>query len=919
MRNVLLVDDDAAYRRSLIARLRNHDYTFHEAGSPAEAIALLEANPSIRVILLDLRFPTGSGRSFLAHIRDRATHFRVIVLTEVEKLLDAEDAGEYSVFHYLPKTKQSSQAIRFSLDNAFKDVERADLNRKLAYGGLEETLNLVCHVVRSGVSAYTCHIRLYDFNKGDYHTVGFAAADPTLRGIFVTPRAKGKLFSGKVVETGKPEVFADLQNTPEFQEFKEHALQGREVPDHEKAYWDGVASAYIVPVVTGVFEHGVDAVLNVSSDKIEFFDAHKCAVIDEMAIHAALAVSKHWLQEKREEVHADYREISHMLSNVSARLKSPSDVTGICEVVTSGIAKIVSPEIVSVFLLDKKTGLLRNVAELRGDERQEDLDESYRPGQSFTGWVFEKNRTLHLPPKDDPAGKSLVDDGRFDRPKTADYLRDIPSQRIEHYLGVPIRIGGRPRGVLRAVNKKSKYYDRRSAAGNPLCLLERGFSRDCRNAVEIAANHVAVAIRNAELIGQKERQLEQIRALTDVGRLIGSELKVDEVLRRSIRAMANVIDAQICMLFLRNRTGDRIVLEQTYGIPLALLAGAHYRVGEGVTGKVAATGEPALIGRAVENNGRYDAAITAYLSREGQEARRVESLMVVPIKAKEHILGVMKVVNKRDHLDYDAEDLEFFGALADQVGVALFNARDYTELNDQLSRAARNNALSLLVRSVVHEINNTSGVIPANIDTIRQRLGTTEPVVDAALTRIQDAANQATDFANEIGGYSVKRRRIRRPRDINKLIATALDGLDLDRYDPHGRISLVRDLPGTLRCDVYSAPIVQVVKNIVINAYEALAGRSTGTVRVSTALGSGDSEGMAVVEIRDDGPGIHPDNINRIFEPEFTTRESGNGIGLYLVETQLGMMGGSIRVESEFGSGATFLISLPLARHGSST
>src|SRR6185436_11891822 len=272
---VLLVEDEARYRESIKYLFRGEPYQFVEAESPEEGIKSLEENSQIQVILLGLSFPHKKGTAVLHHLKKRSGDYRVIVLTAHDNLLHAERAGEYDIFHYLPKAERSSnQAIRFSIEQAFKDLEREHLDRKRRFlldvqtriadnRPLDETLDFICESVLSTVGAFTCHIRLYDSKRGDYHLHGFAGAKE-LRQVFAPPRAKGRLFSGWVVETGKPEIFGNLQNLDKFRLFADNALEGRaNVSPEERHYWRTVQSAYIVPISTHLFETEVDAVLNV--------------------------------------------------------------------------------------------------------------------------------------------------------------------------------------------------------------------------------------------------------------------------------------------------------------------------------------------------------------------------------------------------------------------------------------------------------------------------------------------------------------------------------------------------------------------------------------------------------------------------------------------------------------------------------
>lgn len=924
-KKVLLVEDDANYRLSLKYLLRGQPYEFIEAGSPEEGISLLAGDPQIHVILLDLSFERGKATELLAYVNVHADDYRVIVLTAHDELLLAEQAREYAVFNYLPKAQTSSkQSIRFSVEQAFKDLERTYLDRKVRFlldlqrrvtagAETEETLDSICQSVLSTVGAYTCHIRIYDFKKGDYHLKGFAGADPKMRRLFEKPKAKGDLFSGKVVESGEPQIFEDLQSLALFQNFKAAALADTSIAPEERTYWDIVQSAYIAPISTGLFEKGVDAVLNVSSDYRNFFAAEKRAAVEEYVTLAALAVAKDWLQRKRQEIHQDYSEIGGMLGEISARLRGPEVLKGIYEVVTKRISRIINAEVVSIFLYNDGTGFVENVAELRGDELLDVPSEVYWPGQSLTGSVYASNQTIHLPKPGDEQGVKPLEDSRFDHANKDMYLHDTPSARIEHYLGVPIRIGGKKRGVLRAINKKSEYYAE-LGHHDPLCLLGRGFSEDCRNIMEITASHLGVAISNAELIREKEHQVEQIRSLGDVGRFINSRLDIEEVLKLAIEEMAEVMQSQICMLFLKDPDRSRITLRQCSGIPM--IQGASYEIGEGVTGAVAETGVPRLIVNAEENNGKYDEQIRRSLAARHGHPIPIDSLMVVPIITKGTVLGAMKVINKKgDHRRYSESDLRFFQTFGDYVGVAIENAQIYKVTNDRLAVAERNSALSQLVTAVAHEINNTSGVIPANVAAIKAALGPNEKI-SRMLAVIEDAASQATEFANEIAGFSARRKGEKRALDINEVIRHWIDELmaHVRRDRRWNKIEIKLSLcDGQLMCEIYRRPFIQIVRNIIINSFQALENRPSGLVRIWTYSGAAEFQSKAIIQIEDNGPGIPQENQKRIFDPSFTTKPRGNGVGLWLVKTQLEQIDGEIEVVSKPDEGTKFVVRIPIS------
>ena len=98
----------------------------------------------------------------------------------------------------------------------------------------------------------------------------------------------------------------------------------------------------------------------------------------------------------------------------------------------------------------------------------------------------------------------------------------------------------------------------------------------------------------------------------------------------------------------------------------------------------------------------------------------------------------------------------------------------------------------------------------------------------------------------------------------------------------------------------------EILVNLLQNAREALGGRANVFV---TAVCHRDYS--VEISVRDDGPGIPPDKIERIFEAYYTTKEKGTGLGLAIVKHNAELYGGTVRVESELGKGAKFTVIFP--------
>jgi len=128
-----------------------------------------------------------------------------------------------------------------------------------------------------------------------------------------------------------------------------------------------------------------------------------------------------------------------------------------------------------------------------------------------------------------------------------------------------------------------------------------------------------------------------------------------------------------------------------------------------------------------------------------------------------------------------------------------------------------------------------------------------------------------------------------------------------DSYQASVSVKRVERLPET---SIDSDQMKEVLVNILVNACEAMG--EGGSIQIEEEAGSWPTLGDAVlIRIQDSGPGIAPAIINKMFEPFFSSKEEGSGLGLSIVKRIIEEHGGDIQVHSEEGVGATFTIALP--------
>ncbi len=241
--------------------------------------------------------------------------------------------------------------------------------------------------------------------------------------------------------------------------------------------------------------------------------------------------------------------------------------------------------------------------------------------------------------------------------------------------------------------------------------------------------------------------------------------------------------------------------------------------------------------------------------------------------------------------------------------------RDITErkkLEDRLIKSEKIESLGVLAGGIAHDFNNLLNSIIANVD-IGLRFANPDSEVQKSLARAQKASMKAKDLTQQLLTFS------KGGAPVKKLAAIA--DLIRDTADFGTRGTTVRceyDLPADLwNAEVDEGQISQVIQNLVINAVEAMP--QGGTIQISARNREIDrmtspvlAEGRYVaITVHDHGQGIPRENLNRIFEPYFTTKAAGSGLGLATTYSIIKQHGGLIDVESAEGAGTKFYVYLP--------
>jgi len=233
----------------------------------------------------------------------------------------------------------------------------------------------------------------------------------------------------------------------------------------------------------------------------------------------------------------------------------------------------------------------------------------------------------------------------------------------------------------------------------------------------------------------------------------------------------------------------------------------------------------------------------------------------------------------------------------------------------ELAHMNRHATAGELSASIAHELNQPLGAILNNTEAAIAILESPSPNVEEikrALADIKRDDQRASEIILQLRRLLKKSETDSRDIDLNETVRQVLVLLSAEaasrNVSLHDRLSRQ-----TVRVRADSIQLQQVILNLIVNAIESIDDSASGQRQVVSGTALVD-EKWGEVFVADSGPGISPENMTRVFEPLFTTKERGMGMGLSIARTIVEAQGGRIWAENQSGGGAVFHIRLPLAK-----
>ncbi|RJP25617.1 MAG: GAF domain-containing protein [Deltaproteobacteria bacterium] len=715
----------------------------------------------------------------------------------------------------------------------------------------------------------------------------------------------GEGASGKAAHKRAPMFFPDVKTDPPS------PAVPRELRDF--------TSILSVPVMDDVYLYGV---MNFSTLAATRYSGDDMAFLRAVATEVAGTI-------RNSRLYLDARKrVSELitLNEIGRAITSTFDVKDILGYISKTTSRLLSADGCTVRLAAEGRGGLRVMAD-EGYGRAGFRREPRSLGKQVAQRIHQEKRPL------------LVN-----APEDSPYHHGLAGHGVKSFLGLPIVSKGRSLGVL-------SYY-----SSSPRLR----FDMEVVHLMETVCSQLANMIENATMFQKAQRlahenqvKVQRISTLYDVARALMSTVKTERLLQIMLYALISPggLNFSRAILFMVSDDADFLVGRMAMGprdkrearrierLPRELLGeGAPGAAGEVIRKllwpeieslRIPLARATCLIARAVlekrpvkTEEGCPAAAGSPHAAADGGFCgNHPGAFAVVPLVIKGEARGAVYVDNMYQERGLVDEDIQLLTMFASNAALAMENAslyeslegalRDVRATQDRLVQSEKLMALGEMAAKIAHEIKNPLTVIGgfARRMTKPERRGGEEDSAGRYALIILKEVQRLERIVHETLYFSREAVPALRSVDLNSEIREVL-AMFREELE-HARVTAVVDLsPEIPVISVDPDQIRQVLWNLVSNALQAM--ESTGTLTIATRPALPE-EGVGVVfQVADTGGGIPHDVVHNIFNPFFTTKTKGTGLGLPIVHAIVEKHGGTIDLDNREGKGVTFSIFLPI-------
>ena len=290
---------------------------------------------------------------------------------------------------------------------------------------------------------------------------------------------------------------------------------------------------------------------------------------------------------------------------------------------------------------------------------------------------------------------------------------------------------------------------------------------------------------------------------------------------------------------------------------------------------------------------------------------QLKAILWIPLIMKDELLGVMVLGEKRSGDIYSAMDREWLSTLAGRAALAIQNIRlveGIARAKEKLFHAEKLASLGQLASGMAHEIRNPLSAIKMNLQSLSREVRAT-PITNRRFEIALSEVKRLEKLVQGILTFARPTPLLLQRVDIHDVLDTTLNILEADiaKKNIKVRKKFFPEVP-TIRAD--RDKLMQVFLNLFLNSVDVLS--EGGKIELATGIVASNGNVDVKVDVSDNGPGISEENISNIFNPFYTTRAEGTGLGLTNALQFVEQHEGTIEVKSKKGNGTVFSVILPV-------
>jgi signal transduction histidine kinase len=405
------------------------------------------------------------------------------------------------------------------------------------------------------------------------------------------------------------------------------------------------------------------------------------------------------------------------------------------------------------------------------------------------------------------------------------------------------------------------------------------------------------------------------RALVETGMSLTATLDIASLMKKVVDETADALRFEDCSVFLLDEQTQHLVLRASRGPLCDHIGQISYHMGEGLTGWVAQYSEPIRL-----HNPQDDPRWTGRFSEMPPE--EIGAFMAAPIISRDKALGVLRVLRRKSTSPwfdnhFTAVDERMLMTIASQLGAAIENACNF----QKLLHSERMAAWGELSAKSAHMIGNRTFALKGDLNEMRYLLdlmpaGEVKKQVAAITDSMARGVQRLEELLREFRDFVVATQLTLASANVNTVISETVAETFPKRSPVTLKMNLSETIPPT-RCDARKLRLA--FSEMIENSLSFMP--DGGELRISTRMLTPEERtGLRLahardyleIEFADTGPGVPPEIKERIWQPFFTSRVKGMGLGLSIVKGVVEAHQGFIQELGTPGEGARFLIHLPI-------